>query len=128
MRVGRSIPASVEDLRMRMTIGDQRFAITLAANVTARCFAELLPLTMSMGDLNNNEKYVRLPAPLPADASRPGTIQSGDIMLYGTGTLVVFYRTFASQYSYTRIGRVDDPEALAQTLGRGDGRITFSRD
>lgn len=113
---------------MWMTIGDQRFAITLADNVTARSFAELLPLTVSMGDLNNNEKHVRLPAPLPADASRPGTIQSGDIMLYGTDTLVVFYLTFGSPYSYTRIGRVDDPAALAQVLGRGDVRITFSRD
>ena len=117
-----------ESFRMWMTIGDESFAITLAHNVTARSFAELLPLTMSMSDLNKNEKHARLPAPLPVDARRPGTIQNGDIMLYGTDTLVVFYRTFESPYSYTHIGRLDDPAALAQALGRGDVRITFSRD
>jgi hypothetical protein len=81
-----------------------------------------------MSDLNNNEKHVSLPRALPANASRPGTIRSGDLMLYGTDTLVVFYLTFDSSYSYTRLGRVDDPAGLAQTLGARNVRIRFSKD
>ena len=49
-------------------------------------------------------------------------------MLYGSKTLVVFYLTFDSSYSYTRLGRVDDPDGLAQALGRRDVRIVFSKN
>ena len=49
-------------------------------------------------------------------------------MLYGTDTLVVFYSTFDSSYSYTRLGRVDDPAGLAKALGRRSVRVVFSRD
>jgi hypothetical protein len=49
-------------------------------------------------------------------------------MLYGTDTLVVFYLTFESSYSYTRLGRVDDPAGLAQALGRHGVRVVFSKD
>ena len=81
-----------------------------------------------MAELNGNEKHADLPRALPTNASRPGTIRNGDLMLYGSNTLVVFYLTFDSSYSYTRLGRVDDPADLAQTLGRRSVRIVFSKD
>lgn len=114
-----------EETRMWMTIGEHRFAITLAHTEAARAFAALLPLTIDMSDLNDNEKYAELPKSLPTNASRAGTIRNGDLMLYGSQTLVVFYLTFNSSYSYTRLGQVDDPANLAQALGRGTARIMF---
>ena len=111
-----------------MTVGERRFPITLADNEAARAFAELLPLTLDMPDLNGNEKHVELPKALPPNASRPGTVRTGDLMLYGSRTLVLFYLTFESSYAYTRLGRLDDAGTLAQTLGRGSARITFSRN
>lgn len=113
---------------MWMTVGERRFAITLADTVAAHAFAAMLPLTIDMPDLNSNEKHAKLPKTLPTSTIRPGTIHSGDLMLYGAQTLVVFYLTFDSSYSYTRLGRIDAPADLAQVLGRGTARITFSRD
>jgi hypothetical protein len=81
-----------------------------------------------MIELNGNEKHASLPRALPAAASRPGTIRNGDIMLYGTDTLVVFYLTFDSSYSYTRLGRVDEPADLPQALGRRGVRVVFSKE
>ena len=116
-----------EESRMWMTVGERRFAITLTDNAAARAFAAQLPLTLDMSELNSNEKHADLPKALPANASRPGTIRNGDLMLYGTDTLVVFYLTFNSSYSYTRLGRVDDPAGLAQALGPRGGRVVFSK-
>lgn len=113
---------------MWMTLGERRFAITLADNEAARAFSALFPLTLDMSDLNGNEKHITLPKTLPARATRPGTIRNGDLMLYGADTLVVFYLTFDSPYSYTRLGRVDDPDALAQALGPRNVRVVFSRN
>jgi hypothetical protein len=118
--------ASQERPRMWMTIGTTRFAVSLEDNPTARAFMQLLPLTLDMPDLNGNEKHVRLPRGLPANAERPGTIRIGDVMLYGSDTLVVFYETFESSYSYTRIGRIADSANLARTLGPGSSRISFA--
>lgn len=110
---------------MKMTVGERHFAITLADTEAARTFAAMLPLSIDMSELNGNEKYAELPKALPTNASRPGTIRNGDLMLYGSRTLVVFYLTFSSSYSYTRLGRVDDPAGLAQALGNGSVRIEF---
>lgn len=113
---------------MWMTVAERRFAITLADNPAARAFAAQLPVTVDMSELNGNEKHAELPKALPANASRLGTIRNGDLMLYGTHTLVVFYVTFQSSYSYTHVGRVDDPSDLAQALGPLGVRVVFTKD
>jgi hypothetical protein len=117
-----------QELRMWMTVGERRFSITLTDNAAARAFAAQLPLTLDMSELNGNEKHAELPDRLPTNASRPGTIRNGDLMLYGSTTLVVFYETFNSSYSYTRLGHVNDPEGLSQALGRGSVRVVFARE
>jgi len=117
-----------EGSRVWMSVGERRFAITLNDSAAAGAFAALLlPLTLDMEELNGNEKHAELPTPLPAKASQPGTIRNGDVMLYGSKTLVVFYKTFESSYPYTRLGRVDDPTHLAQALGPRGVRVTLSR-
>lgn len=113
---------------MWMSVGGRRFAITLVDNAAARAFAAQLPLTLDMAELNGNEKYASLPKALPTKPSRPGTIRNGDLMLYGTDTLVIFYLTFGSSYSYTRLGRMEDPAGSAEALGKGDVRVVFSND
>ena len=123
-----SASSITEKYPMWMTVGEQRFAITLADNAAARTFVTLLPLTLEMSDLNSNEKYASLPGALPTNASKPGTIHAGDLMLYGTDTLVVFYSTFESTYAYTRLGRVDDNASLAQVLGRHAVNVMFSQN
>lgn len=112
---------------MWLIVNERRFAITLADTEAARAFAALLPLTIDMTDLNDNEKYAELPRTLVTKPSRPGTIRNGDLMLYGSKTLVLFYLTFDSPYSYTRLGQVDDPAGLAQALGSDNVRIEFSK-
>jgi len=78
-----------------------------------------------MVELNGNEKYVELSRSLPTAASNPGTIHNGDLMLYGSSTLVLFYKTFSTSYSYTKLGRIYDVTALAATLGTSNVIVSF---
>jgi hypothetical protein len=125
---GAPLNASAVQSPIWMTVNDRRFAITLADTAAAREFVAMLPLSITMPDLNGNEKHARLSRPLATDAIRPGTIHNGDLMLYGSQTLVLFYQSFTSAYSYTRLGRVDDPRELDKTLGSDVAKIGFSRD
>lgn len=115
---------AVED-KMKISINSKTFKATLEDNPTVAKLKSLLPLTMKMTELNGNEKYYRLSKPLPTDAVRPGTIDIGDLMLYGDDTLVLFYEAFETSYSYTRLGRIDAPSDLADAVGAGDVSVTF---
>ena len=111
--------------KVKIKIGTRTFTATLFDNATAAAFKALLPMTVDMVELNRNEKYVELSRSLPANASNPATIHSGDLMLYGSSTLVLFYKAFSTTYSYTRIGRIDDISGLAVALGPGNVTVSF---
>ncbi|MOA04039.1 hypothetical protein D3C78_1235720 [compost metagenome] len=106
-------------------VNSKSFTATLLDNSSAKAFKELLPLTINMIELNGNEKYFDLSKNLPANSSNPETIQNGNLMLYGSETLVLFYKTFTTSYSYTRLGKVNDATALASALGSGNVTVTF---
>lgn len=118
------IPASSN---VYIKVGGQTFSVTLADNATAKAFVEKLPITTDMNELNGNEKYFYLSESLPANASHPGTIQAGDLMLYGSDCVVLFYKTFSSSYSYTRIGRINDSSDLPEAVGTGIVSVTLEK-
>ncbi|MDO4270338.1 MAG: cyclophilin-like fold protein [Eubacteriales bacterium] len=111
--------------KLTVEIGNQAFPVTLEDNETTRALLDRLPLTVTLSELNGNEKYYYLPDSLPANAARPGTIRAGDLMLYGDDCLVLFYQTFDSGYSYTRLGALDAPAGLPAAVGRGSVEATF---
>lgn len=121
----RSENGDVMSNRITIRIADKPFTATLADNPTAAALKQLLPLSITMAELNGNEKLFRLPSALPTRESRPSSIQTGDLMLYGSSTLVVFYKSFPTTFSYTRIGRIDDPAALEAALGPADVTVVF---
>lgn len=110
-----------------LTIGGSRFTAVLEDNAAAEAFAAMLPMTLLMEELNGNEKYHYLDEGLPVSSERPGTIREGDLMLWGSSCVVLFYETFQSSYCYTRLGRIENPEGLAEAVGSGSVQVSFSR-
>lgn len=110
-----------------MTVGGTSYDVRLYEGKPSESFLEMLPLTIEMKELNGNEKYCYLDKTIPTEASLVGGISKGDIMLWGSDCLVVFYKSFTTSYSYTRIGHIENPDGLEAALGRGDVKITFSR-
>ena len=117
--------SDAENNRVMIKIGDKEFSVTLYENPTAAAFKELLPMTLNMSELNGNEKYFYLPDSLPTNAERVGTINAGDIMLYGSSCVVLFYETFDTSYSYTKIGHIGDISGLREAVGSGSVTVTF---
>ena len=111
--------------KINVKIGNKTFMATLVDNATSKAFVAQLPLNINMIELNNNEKYADLPKTLPTNAAVPSSIQVGDLMLYGSRTLVLFYKGFSTSYSYTKIGKIDDVTGLQAALGAGEVTVSF---
>ena len=111
--------------KIQIKIGEKTFTATVIDSPTAKAFKALLPLTLNMNELNSNEKYADLTMSLPVNTSVPASIQVGDLMIYGSRTLVLFYKGFSTSYSYTKIGKIDDVTGLLAALGNGDVTVSF---
>jgi len=104
--------------QVKVIINNKEYTLNLEDNETAKKFASLLPQELNMSELNGNEKYIYLDYTLPTNSSNPKYINAGDVMLYGNNCLVIFYKSFDTSYSYTKIGHIDNLDKL------GSGSIT----
>ncbi len=111
---------------INLKINNKEYKLILYDNQTAKEFLSMMPLTITMNDLNANEKYHNLNKTLTTQSSRGGSIKTGDFMLYGNNCLVLFYENFSTSYSYTKIGYIENTSGLKDSLGKGSVEITFS--
>ena len=93
---------------VKAIINGKEYVINLEDNETANSFANLLPQELNMSELNGNEKYIYLDTALPTNSLNPKRINAGDVMLYGDNCLVIFYKSFDTSYSYTKIGHINN--------------------
>jgi hypothetical protein len=111
---------------VKIQIGRRIFNAKLLDNASSQALMVMMPITITMTELNKNEKYYNMPNKLPANPQRVANINNGDLMLYGSDCLVLFYKSFTTSYSYTRLGYLEDVSELASTLGNGNVEITLS--
>lgn len=104
---------------LRLQINGTDFQIDTEKTVLAEQLQKILPEKFTMHDLNQNEKYYELPQAIPVQAEQVGKVEVGDVLLFGEKTLVIFYQSFETNYSYTKIGRIRQREKLAEQLGSG---------
>lgn len=112
-------------LEITVEINGEVFNAILYNNTASKEFLKMLPLTINMNDMNGNEKYYYLDEGLTTESVTPKKINKGDLMLFGSDCLVLFYETFNTSFSYTSLGFIENTEELKETLGKGNAMITF---
>lgn len=113
--------------KITVTAGGQTFTIKMSKSKAAEEFVSMLPLTVTMDELNGNEKYYYMDGTLTSQAGKAYSIHTGDFMLYGSDCLVLFYEDFKTSYSYTRLGSVEDTEGFREALGSQSVKAEFRR-
>ncbi|MBQ9183849.1 MAG: hypothetical protein IJ143_08770 [Neisseriaceae bacterium] len=123
------LSAFAEDMKIKITVNNQVFSATLQDNSTTQQLIKMLPLQLEMIELNGNEKYHQFSGKsFPTNSSIVKNIHNGDLMLFGNNYLVIFYKDFnQSSYTYTPLGKIDNPKDLAKTLGRGNVKVKIEK-
>lgn len=110
---------------VNIVIENQTFHAKLYSNDSTKALIKKLPITMTMNELNGNEKYSYLSEELPSSNDYTGNINTGDIMLFNNDCLVIFYKDFSTTYHYTKLGRISDIDNLEKTLSVENVEVTF---
>ena len=108
-----------------ITIENKKYEAILYDNSTTKELIKKFPITITMSDLNGNEKYYNFSKSFSTSSENVASINKGDIMLFGDNCLVIFYKSFSTHYKYTKLGYIKNMEDLENSFGKGDIRITF---
>jgi hypothetical protein len=110
-------------MRIRFKFHDQDFTATLSDNASAREFAAMLPLDVTIEDFSSNEKIAHLPRKLtelsrgPFEGAAPG-----DLCYYVPwGNLAFFHDRYESTRDLVPLGRLDG--GIEPLLTRGEFKL-----
>ncbi len=112
---------------MKIFINGKTFNATLEDNESTREFVKRLPLEITMTELNGNEKYYKFSEQFPSNDRNVGTIHNGDLMLFNASYFVLFYKNFSTNYSYTRLGRIDNVDDLENIVGTSNIKVRIEK-
>lgn len=115
---------------MIMKINDTKVNVLWETNETVEALKEELlkqPIEISMSMYGGFEQVGSLGFKLPSNDSQY-TTNTGDIMLYTSNQLVVFYGS--NTWAYTKLGRIKDltEEEITNLLSNGDVMITLEME
>lgn len=119
---------SMNQTQFYITANGITFTADFAENESAEALRNLLrdgDLTISMSDYGGFEKVGSIGESLPHKDTQIST-DVGDIMLYQSDKIVIFYGS--NSWSYSRLGRIDgaDTNDMLSAFGKGDTDITLS--
>lgn len=111
-------------MRLRITIGDERFTATMKDSAAADDLLDQLPITIDMTDHGGVEKTGPLPLPLSLDGQPEGVDPDvGDLGYYAPGNDLVLYYGDQSYFpGIVVLGRLDGDAATR--IARMDGAVT----
>ena len=109
-------------------INNQKFDFELKNTEVANQIKSKLPFTIKMKNLNGNEVYHEFNENFKKNEKTIGTINAGDIYLYQSDCLVLFYKTFSTSYKYSEIGQLKDTTGLENAIGSSDVTVYWCKN
>jgi hypothetical protein len=98
-----------EENVMKININSEKYVINVENEALMEEIYNALPETFTMNELNGNEKYYYLNSTMKnANSEALGQVQKGDVMLFESDCLVIFYDSFETEFRYTKIGHIDN--------------------
>lgn len=115
-------------MNITVTIGGTEYAAQLDDTAAAREVAALFPLSVEMKEwAGNKEYYVGLGKTINGTAPAATAITAGDIMLYSSRSLVIFYDNSANTAGYVKLGHISDSKNLKAALDKAGGKVAFAQ-
>ena len=111
---------------IQIIINGQEFEAELYDNEAAQQFREMLPLQLDMDDLHDNEKYFYFSDSFNTADQEMKEIHEGDLLIYDSKCLVLFYENLETRYKYTPLGKISDIADLKEALGAGTVSVSFN--
>ena len=114
-------------MKIRIAFNGATMTATLYDNPSAREFAAMLPLDLTISDFSNSEKIAYLPHKLSELARGPfPNAAPGDLCYYNPwGNLAFFHAGYESTRDLVRIGRLDGD--VRPLLARGEFSLRIER-
>src|SRR4051812_50135930 len=119
-----SSPHQEEQMKIQITINDQRFRATIFDSAAGRDLIAQLPLTIDMVDHGSVEKTGPLPSPLSLDGQPDGADPDvGDVGYYAPGNdLVIYYGDQSYFPGIVILGQLEGD--AAHRISELDGPVT----
>jgi hypothetical protein len=116
-------------MKIRIEFNGATMTATLYDNPSARDFASMLPLDLTINDYSTNEKIAYLPRKLTEEGAGPfGNEAPGDLGYYAPwGNLAFFYAGYRYSRGLIRLGRIDGDFAPLLMRGKFDLHIELFR-
>lgn len=113
-------------MKIHLIIDQKTYDATLLDNDSARDFASLLPLSVTMSDLHDREKYGPLPKEL-APGSAQHSFTAGDIAFWRPGPdVAVFYRTQGPAVPDPGIVLIGHVDGLTDAFSEHPAQVTVT--
>lgn len=125
---GTQITKEAQETMLQMKIGETKVKVSWENNDSVAALKELCkdaPITIQMSRYGGFEQVGPIGTRLPSADVQTRT-DAGDIVLYSSSQIVVFYGS--NSWAYTRLGHIEDQDAagMAALLGSKDVTITLS--
>lgn len=120
-----SAPSKEFSMKIRLVVGEQVATAILYDNPTAKDFASLLPLSLTMTDYNTIERVSDLPRKLSTQGAPEGMAPvAGELTHYAPwGNLAIFTKPRSYSRSLLPLGKVDEGLSIVSRPGPYKVRI-----